>query len=321
MYQWVENQQTEERDAPGGGKDTITTYSYSMDWRDSPQDTSSFNQPSGHENPPFYVNSSSQTANEVQFGDYMLTSDLITQMRKETPITGEQELEMGGRQFRLEGNTYTTVAGSPQVGDMRYSLTKVECAEATVLSIQSGNSFTALKYNMVPSTGCSLFGGGPSAGDKVAALEEPLLGKSDPEIHGVCSAIGAAIAMKEELNDLAEELLSARAMFARAKAAQDCIRRVLKLVGFLMFYVGFYAQFSFFPALFRFIPFIGTWIEYFGNLFAFLGAVFMAIFHYCVTVGVAWMVLRPLKGILMLLFAAAILIVPSMLAQQAQNGQ
>jgi len=316
MYQWVEQTQTEERDAPGGGKDTITTYSYRTEWSSVEHDSSSFNEPGGHHNPSFYVHNSSQVAQNVSFGDYSLTADLITQMRKSTPATGPQQIDMGGRPFVLRDNHYTTERGGPEVGDMQYALTKVECGVATVLSIQQGNSFTPLNNDMVPS-GCCI---APGRGEKVAALEEPLLAKSS-EPDGICSAIGAMISMKEELNDLAEAALSAREMFARAKAAQGCIRKVLHVVGFFMFYFGFYMQFSFFPAVFRFIPFIGTWIESFGQFFAMLGAIFLAIFHYCLTVSVAWLVVRPLKGIFFLCLSVAIIVVPTMLAQQQQQQQ
>jgi len=317
MYQWVESSSTETRDAPGGGKDEITTYSYSKSWRSSPQDSSSF-QEAGHDNPPMPFEGANYTASNVSLGSFSLTETLIGQMNNFQALSNQElapQASAGGRQFSLGGTTYTSFQGSPSIGDMKVSFTKVECKQATVLSVQHDGSFAPLTYDMVPQTGCCSFAALPQKVELGA--NQSLLGGSKSAPMGLCSCVGDVIATRECLDDLAEETLSAREMMDRARSRQQCVHSVLKLVGYLLFFCGWLLQFWFVPTLFRVIPFIGLWIQAFGNFFAYLGAFFMGTFCYCVTVACAWLALRPVKGALFLGLAAALIVVPSVYAGQA----
>jgi len=320
MYQWVESSSTETRDAPGGGKDEITTYSYAKQWCSSPQNSSGF-QEAGHDNPSMPFESATYTASKVSLGDFTLTETLIRQMNNFQALSNEElapQASAGGKQFSLGGTTYATFQGSPEIGDMKVSFTKVECKQATVLSVQHDGSFVPLTYDMVPQTSCcSCFAALPQKVDLGA--NQSLLGGSKSTPTGLCSCVGSLIAARECLDDLAEETLSAREMMDRARSSQQCVHLALKIAGYLLFFCGWLMQFSFVPTLFRVIPFIGLWIQSFGNFFAYLGAFFMGTFCYCITVAYAWLALRPVKGALFLGLALALIIVPSIYAGQAQS--
>jgi len=182
MYQWVENTSTEERDAPGGGKDTITTYTYSKEWKSEPINSQGF-QEASHDNPPMPLQGASYVAGTVSFGAFTLSKSLLGQMRKWEPLSSKDELPpsqaVGGKSFRLEGDRYTTEQGTPEIGDMRVTFTKVPCGVATVLSLQKGDSFEPLTYAMVD--------GLRQGGDRTKpGLAEPLLGVPAPPPTGPC---------------------------------------------------------------------------------------------------------------------------------------
>lgn len=319
MYQWVESSKTEERDTPGGGKDKITTYSYDARWVGTPQDSSTFNDRS-YQNPPFPFEDREQAATRVSLGAFSLTKKLISQMADWRAAHGlPPSCHVAGRSFRQggDGGVYmTNIGGSPQVGDMRVTFKKVECGSATVLALQHNNSFTELSYAMIPK-GCSWPWSPPPA--KVD-LSQPLLGraKGSPSM-GPCSCIGQLIQSREELNELAEEHLSAGEMMGRAEGKQKCIHLGLLTLGYFMFFIGFLLQFQFVPTLFRVIPWVGTWIQYFGNAIAFVGAFFCGCFWWSSTLAFSWLFSRPIRAILLFSFAIAMVAVPTVLSQGPQG--
>mmetsp|Transcript_62504 Transcript_62504/g.174216 ORF Transcript_62504/g.174216 Transcript_62504/m.174216 type:complete len:483 (+) Transcript_62504:97-1545(+) len=321
MFQWQEQSSVEERDTPGGGKDKITTYTYSRGWSSEPVDSSSFQEVGGHENPPFPFQGRQDVATKVGFGAFQLTPSLIGQMNNFQPLAdGEQppSLNRAGRVFQLKAGIYETFSGTPQIGDMRVTFRKVPCGPATVLAVQHEDSFVPLTYDMVPQSSCPCLVSVPEKVELPQGASGSLLNKgaSPSGAFMLCQCVGMCIEAGESLNDLATETLSAADMFTRAKNTQACIRKSLKLCGYLLFFFGLFMQFKFVPTFFRIIPFIGTWIQFFGNMFAYLGAFFIANFLWCFTVAIAWLAFRPAKGVLLIAASIAMIAVPTYLANK-----
>lgn len=65
MYQWIEYKETR-----GKGAKRRTSYSYGMDWDNVWHDSSKFNEPAGHENPPMPIESEGFFAEDARFGPY-----------------------------------------------------------------------------------------------------------------------------------------------------------------------------------------------------------------------------------------------------------
>lgn len=311
MYQWVEHETTETRDTSDGGKDTITRYSYTMEWSAQSVNSSYFKE-TGYYNPPMPFESASYQASNVSLGAFQLSETLIRQMVKSCDLTQQElspEVNAGGKQFTLGGGTYSTAQGAPQVGDMKVTFKKVPCGAATVLSVQHDDTFVALTYDMVPQPGFCSFGSVPLKVDLGSSA--PLLGSSKSASIGLCSCIGAMIEARECLDDLEEGTLSARDMFDAAKSSQQCIHCGLHILGYILFFAGWAMQFAFVPTLFRIIPWIGLWIQSFGNFFAYIAAFLMACFCWCITVAYAWLALRPVKAVMLLTVAVAVILLPS----------
>lgn len=198
---------------------------------------------------------------------------------------------------------------SPQIGDLRVTFEKVPCSDATVLALQSGNSFRALTYAMIPK-GCRWPGSSPP---QKVNLEEPLLSKS-AKSAGPCSCVGSCFAAGEEVNEICESHQTAGTMMDRAENAQSLIHRVILILGYFMFFIGFFLQFKFVPTFFRIIPFVGTWIQYFGNAIAWVAAFFCGCFWWCGTLAFSWLFSRPLRAVLLFSAAVAMMAIPTVLS-------
>lgn len=316
MYQWVEHQSTDERNAPGGGKGTITTYSYDMQWVSSRVDSSQFDDKS-YQNPYFPFQDTEKVATDLKLGVFSLTGKLISQMVRWQAETGPgKEIRANGKSFWQEGSDGVFMTNqTPQLGDMRVTFQKVECGPATVVALQHGSSFKALTYAMIPKGPNYWPCSGPPAKPQKVDLNQPLLGggKGSAPMNP-CSCIGLCIESGEELNELAEEHLSADEMMGRAEGAQKCYHLGLLFLGYLMFFGGFLLQFQFVPTLFRVIPWVGTWIQFFGNTFALVGALFCGCFWWSGTLAFSWLFARPIRAVLLFSLAIGMIAVPTVLS-------
>lgn len=314
MYQWKENAQTEERDTMMGGKEKVTTYTYTQEWSPTEINSSQFNQP-GYNNPPFPFQGEEQVAKAVSLGSFQLTERLIGMLSNFQDLS-ESELSGSRQGFCLRNGVYTSeVPGASSIGDVRVSFQKVVCGDATVLAVQRGRSFGPFTYGM------AVEGGRVKAGGK-----EPLLGKAPQEdlslesgsvgCCALCGLVASAVETNEEIYGISEGKESAGDMLRQAAAFQQKLHYILQIVGFFMLFLGLYLMFNIIPALFRIIPLIGTWIQLFGKFVVGLASFFLASFLWCITVALAWMSMRPLKGLLLLIAAGALFTIPTLLASQ-----
>jgi len=197
---------------------------------------------------------------------------------------------------------------------MRVTFQKAECSDATVMSIQHGASFVPLTYDLVPKGCCPKI---PKQIDLPEDATNPLLGEKLTEASTspffCCKAVGALISIGESLDQLHTQHLSAKAVFQHAKNTQVLVHLLLCLLGFAMFYTGFFMQFELVPALFRGVPVIGLWVETLGRFFAYLCAFICGTFCGSMTVGFSWLVLRPIKAVLLMGIAIAVVAVPVIL--------
>lgn len=319
MYQWQETIKEEKTDSSGGGQDVKKTPEYSQVWSSSPISSSSFME-SGYENPAMPFEGKTETASTVNFGAFLLPSGLVSQMRTYTSLDYHDTLQADGRTFASDGDTFTTVQGEPQIGDMRVTFTKVECGDATVAAVQNENTFVPLTFAMIPpKEGCC--GEPPVKVELPEGLNEGLLSSSSKGGNsGCCACVGDCVEIGESLFELEEQKDSFDGIMDRAAKAQSCVHIGLQLLGFFLFFTGFYLQFDFVPTLFRIIPFIGTWLQYFGSWFAMISACLCGCTCFCGTLAVSWLGQRPLKAVMLLIFAAAAFGLPTYLADMNASG-
>lgn len=149
MYQWKEESRSETRKTLGGGEETVTTYTYSRVWADSPQDSSSFKQPSGHENPEMRWRDRTFTLTNARMGGWDLDVQTLSRIGGEEPLPVTQADAEKVRQAYgwddariVQSRIYLGAdPNAPRIGDQRISYELVPLGPISVIAKQQGNGF------------------------------------------------------------------------------------------------------------------------------------------------------------------------------------
>lgn len=303
MWQWKQHETSESKDTGNGNTETITKYTYDQGWHCGGINSGAFKQP-GHDNPPFPSLDAQKewTAKVVSLGAFKLDEGLIAQMCKWSAANIESQKIDGKMLNGTSAGVIQSGSGNPAVGDLRVTMKKVECGACSVASIQSGESFQALTYALVPDGSCC--SGPPDKVDLMIAQLNPNGG--DVEVQGLCTCVGALIESGECMHNLEEETKNGKQILEQMRKNQESIHTGLQILGFLMFLIGDYFIFKFGGSVFSFIPWVGNWIESLWKSLAFLAAIFCACQCWLVTVALSWLAMRPMKGIVLLVAAGGL---------------
>ena len=163
-YQWVENSKSQTKDKIGGGQETVTTYTYEKKWVNSPVASENFHDPEyqGANRIRIAIDDLSQTA-EDDILDIVgnccdrLTKSQISSISGDQPyVFSEKDSErISNELFKEECQVDTTLtvkvqnnvisfgsnSGTPQVGDVRVTFTKVLPGEVSLMAQVSGDTF------------------------------------------------------------------------------------------------------------------------------------------------------------------------------------
>jgi hypothetical protein len=174
FFQYRENKKTEKKDKLGGGEETITTYTYDKIWVSSPIDSGGFADPDYKgknfvlDNLDAKVKSQTLYASNVTFGAYKLPGFIIKSIRP-TEGNNKTELHIGsdelmgklglkiGDQAQIQGNVvyFGKSSSSPQIGDVRVTMTKVMPADISIIAKVIGSTF---EQYLAPGTGRTFTG-------------------------------------------------------------------------------------------------------------------------------------------------------------------
>jgi hypothetical protein len=133
MYAWIQDEKTETRDLPGGGTETTTTYTYRTDWTSSPQDSSSFHRPEGHQNPRMPYENRSYTVSTAKVGTWAIDPQRISLPGRRNRVELTDANAILGPNQKIEQNFIFIPHGetegslnTPKVGDVRISFSALE---------------------------------------------------------------------------------------------------------------------------------------------------------------------------------------------------
>jgi hypothetical protein len=148
-YQWVEHSSSETKDKIGGGQETTTTYTYSMEWVGGPIDSGNFKDPD-YQSRNFVrttVPDNTVTAEKVEFGAYVLPPAMVGAIPASTSVNLPASLGNGIDTF-VDGSTvyYGENPQTPAVGDVRVSFTEADGGTASILGQVVGNTFEPFKH-------------------------------------------------------------------------------------------------------------------------------------------------------------------------------
>jgi hypothetical protein len=231
MYQWKEEEKSETKKKLGGGEETVTTYTYSKDWSDDAIDSSSFQEPGGHENPGgFPIQANTVVADPVRVGAFTLSSEQVDQISEGKALgVTEANLEavpepLGPELQVSQGRFYWGEnPASPQVGDVRISFELVNPETASLVGVQTGGTFAPYQAK---------------AGDAILLVEE-----------------GTQTAAQ---------------MFESAQSANTVLTWIVRAGGFLMMFIGLIAVFKPISVFGDVIPLFGTMLGAGLGVFSFL---------------------------------------------------
>ena len=231
MYQWIEEEKSEEKKKLGGGTETVTTYTYKKGWSEDAVDSSSFTHPEGHENPgELPVASQTLTADPITLGAFTLSEPVVAQIggAKDLPVNAEaaatipeeykERLHVAQDRFYMGANP-----ASPQVGDARISFEVIPIGPRSIVARQVGDTFESYQAK---------------AGDAILLVDE-----------GIASAEG---------------------MFATAQAENQTLTWILRAVGALLMFLGLLMVFKPIAVFGDVVPLIGTMLGAGLGIFSFL---------------------------------------------------
>ena len=89
MYQWVEHEKSETKKKLGGGEETVTTYSYTKEWCDSPINSGNFKLSAEHENPAWDFEGGETGAKTGTIGAFTLSESIIGKINWYEPLKVE----------------------------------------------------------------------------------------------------------------------------------------------------------------------------------------------------------------------------------------
>ncbi|MFO0624802.1 MAG: TMEM43 family protein [Polyangiales bacterium] len=147
MYQWVEHRETRTRSNTGGSQTRTTQIRYERAWRAEAIDSSQFDQPRDHANPPMPVRSHTLDARAVTVGARALTPSLISQIEgfRPLPVQPAQAPALAALGRPVRPHEAGLYAGAdpiaPVIGDLRVRWEVAPAAPVTVLAAQQGNTF------------------------------------------------------------------------------------------------------------------------------------------------------------------------------------
>ncbi len=263
MYQWVEHEESRTRDRLGGGRETVKTYEYRREWRAGRENSSSFEEPTGHENPQPRYSSKSLTTDQAKLGAFRFRPELVNYIDSWQDIALDQTTVLEGLDpsardhFRFEGDRlyYSAVlpaSNQPQIGDMRIKFRVVEPTVVSVLSKQHEQSL------------------------------EPFETSNSETIESVQVGV-----------------ISATGMFDSLRRQNIFIARIIRVVGWFLACMGCGMIIAPLKTFASIIPLFGrlVGVATFGIAFV-LGSVVTLM-----TIAVAWIAVRPIFGVTLIVFA------------------
>lgn len=232
MYQWVEEKSSKTEKKLGGGEETVTTYTYSKEWSEDAQDSSKFQETTGHENPDFWLSSQETLVEKAQLGAFNVEGSQIASVgaRETLPITDETAAEAsdtlgypGEGRAVMQALYFGANEKAPEIGDTKIRFEKIVLPEVSIVAMQHGDSLK----DYTTQNGYTLF--------LLASGREP-----------------------------------AAKMFADSQAENVVLTWVIRVAGIVGLFVAFALIFRIFSVIGDVVPFIGSLIGFGTGLISFV---------------------------------------------------
>ena len=317
MYQWIENTSTETKKKVGGSEEKTTTYTYAQEWNENAIDSSNFYNKEGHINPPMNYKAEKYVAAHVTVGAFVLPESMVSSIGGDMPFAIEEAaaapvLAAIPNAYRLLDGTGYYVAAGNAVGTPAGCAPKVVAAATqTVGAIVNGLS------NVQAGTQTAQQAGNTIANAAVGTTRAPVVGDMRISFFVVPQQKDVSIIAQQNGNTLTSyttktgsiQMLSngiktADEMFTSAQKANTMITWLLRIIGFFVMFTGLKMVFGPLGVLADVLPFLGSLVRMGTGLLSFLIALPCSL----VTIAIAWIVYRPVLGIILLVVAVGAIV-------------
>ena len=273
MYQWVEKQEKKKEKEFGGSEKTTTSYNYVKDWKESIINSTDFKIQEGHKNPDSFAYSGyTQTVSDAKIGAFNLSNSLLSNLNsfEPYPVNSIDTIKYKGAKLINEG------------------------------SADSGSGETITRKIYIGKGSNS----SPEVGDLKISFE---VVKADNQYSIVSKQIGNTFepyitSTGSNIEIVGKGVQSAANMFVSAQKSNTILTWILRLVGFLMMSLGLSMIFKPLVVLADVLPFLGSIMDFGLSLFSGL----IAFGFSFITIAIAWIVYRPVVGIILLIAGASI---------------
>lgn len=145
MYQWDEDKKETKDKNLGGSETTTTEYTYSKKWSSTLNESESFEEPFGHQNPlGFPVQATEIQVSSAKLGDFDAKYDLINGLGGSTPVNLNKNQVICPPKGKVTQNHIYIGNGTesaPQIGDVKVSFTELKEDVYSIIAKQVGTSF------------------------------------------------------------------------------------------------------------------------------------------------------------------------------------
>lgn len=323
FYQWVEHEEKHTEKNAGGSTTTTTTYTYSREWVDRPQDSSSFKE-AGHTNTVAVPNlkDAGEVATQVSFGAFRLNPGQIDRIG-------------GAEDYSLE--SYTVPAALAAKGEVQDNVLYIHMRDGVLQQPSAPETTPAETPAVAPvespaaepaAVETPVAEAAPAAPEAPAAQPAAVqrVFPADAEIGDIRvtwkaipasvtisliavqnkDTFGAYVAKSSgyRVDLLADGEKSAPEMFRDAHDANTMMTWLIRFGGFLAMFIGMCLIAAPLEVLADVLPFLGNLVGGLSKVACLVLSLILSI----ITIAIAWVTYRPVLGIALLVLAAVLLV-------------
>lgn len=290
FYQYVENSKTEKRDKLGGGQESVTTYTYALEWRNGKVDSANFKDPQyrGRNFALYDAESDQSYARNVSFGAYTLPDFFVKSIGGEEPA----EVKLAPAQIDALDAAARRVSHAAAANGLGYSMPAYATSTASLVHAGVNSVYIGTDSNV------------PQLGDvrvtftKVSPKQVSILAKVNGNTFGKFVAKNG-----KTVSALSEGAVSAEEMFAGKHSGNSLFTWCLRILGIVLVCGGLKAFFGLFEAVAMVVPFLGGIVGAGVGLFCLLFGL-----AWCfLWIALAWVTYRPLIGVPLLAVSVALI--------------
>ena len=300
MYQWYEDEHEECHDNYWWNEDCTTTYTYDTKWSNDAISSSDFHSINGHENPSTWEYESNERIKEpITLWVYTLNSVFVNQLTDYKTINlSEQDITIPEKyRWTIEEISQTDEETTIEENNNSYLYWDSQEENNTTTTSTSHERFHVNGdqiYIWLDPTKPAVWDLRITFSSVKPSTVSIVWKQIGNELTTYTTSNGTTIAYLEQWN------VSADDMFLHAQQANKQITWILRLIWLLLMYCGFAAMFKFIETLAKVIPFLAKIIWVWTGIIA----LSLTLIVWFITIGIAWLVVRPIIGICCLIVAA-----------------